>query len=65
MAGHSKWANIKHRKGRQDALRGKMNMKLIREITVATKESGDILVKPAFALGYGQSESCQCYERQH
>jgi YebC/PmpR family DNA-binding regulatory protein len=40
MAGHSKWANIKHRKGRQDALRGKMNTKLIREITVATKESG-------------------------
>lgn len=40
MAGHSKWANIKHRKGRQDALRGKMNTKLIREITVATKEAG-------------------------
>lgn len=40
MAGHSKWANIKHRKGRQDALRGKMNTKLIREITVASKESG-------------------------
>ena len=40
MAGHSKWANIKHRKGRQDALRGKMNTKLIREITVAVKEAG-------------------------
>ena len=40
MAGHSKWANIKHRKGRQDALRGKMNTKLVREITVATKEAG-------------------------
>ncbi len=40
MAGHSKWANIKHRKGRQDALRGKMNTKLIREITVATREAG-------------------------
>ena len=40
MAGHSKWANIKHRKGRQDALRGKMNTKYIREITVATKEAG-------------------------
>jgi YebC/PmpR family DNA-binding regulatory protein len=40
VAGHSKWANIKHRKGRQDALRGKMNTKLIREITVATKEAG-------------------------
>lgn len=40
MAGHSKWANIKHRKGRQDALRGKANTKLIREITVAVKEAG-------------------------
>ena len=40
MAGHSKWANIRHRKGRQDALRGKANTKLIREITVATKEAG-------------------------
>ena len=40
MAGHSKWANIKHRKGRQDALRGKQNTKLIREITVASRESG-------------------------
>ncbi len=41
MAGHSKWANIKHRKGRQDALRGKQNTKLVREITVAVRESGD------------------------
>ena len=40
MAGHSKWANIKHRKGRQDALRGKKNTKLIREITVASREGG-------------------------
>ena len=41
MAGHSKWANIRHRKGRQDALRGKKNTKLIRDITVAVKEGGD------------------------
>ena len=40
MAGHSKWANIRHRKGRQDVLRGKLNTKLIREITVAAKEGG-------------------------
>lgn len=40
MAGHSKWANIKHRKGRQDALRGKINTKLIREITVSAKQAG-------------------------
>ena len=37
MAGHSKWANIKHRKGRQDAKRGKIFTKIIRELTVAAK----------------------------
>ena len=40
MAGHSKWANIKHRKGAQDAKRGKIFTKLIKEITVAVKASG-------------------------
>lgn len=37
MAGHSKWANIRHRKGRQDAKRGKIFTKMIRELTVAAK----------------------------
>ena len=37
MAGHSKWANIQHRKGRQDAKRGKIWTKIIREITVAAR----------------------------
>ncbi len=40
MAGHSKWANIQHRKGRQDAKRGKLFTKLIREITVAARLGG-------------------------
>ena len=40
MAGHSKWANIKHRKARQDASRGKVWTKVIREITVAAKLGG-------------------------
>lgn len=40
MAGHSKWANIQHRKGRQDAKRGKLFTKLIREITIAAKLGG-------------------------
>lgn len=40
MAGHSKWANIRFRKGAQDAKRGKLFTKLIREITVAAKEGG-------------------------
>lgn len=40
MAGHSKWANIKHRKAAQDAKRGKIFTKLIREISSATREGG-------------------------
>ena len=40
MAGHSKWANIKHRKGAQDAKRAKLFTRLIKEIMVAVKESG-------------------------
>ena len=40
MAGHSKWANIKHRKAAQDAKRGQMFTKLARQITVAVKEGG-------------------------
>jgi len=40
MAGHSKWANIRHRKAAQDAKRGKIYTKLAREITVAAREGG-------------------------
>ena len=40
MAGHSKWANIRHRKGAQDAKRGKIFTKLVKEITVAVKVGG-------------------------
>ncbi len=47
MAGHSKWANIKHRKGRQDAKRGKLFTRLIREVTVAAKiGGGDVSSNP-------------------
>jgi YebC/PmpR family DNA-binding regulatory protein len=41
MAGHSKWANIQHRKGRQDAKRGQVWTKVIREITVAARNGPD------------------------
>jgi len=41
MAGHSKWANIQHRKGAQDAKRAKLFTRLIREITVAARMGGD------------------------
>jgi YebC/PmpR family DNA-binding regulatory protein len=40
MAGHSKWANIQHRKGKQDAKRGKIFTRLIKEITVAARMGG-------------------------
>jgi YebC/PmpR family DNA-binding regulatory protein len=40
MAGHSRWANIQHRKGRQDAKRGKVFTKLIKEVTVAARLGG-------------------------
>lgn len=48
MAGHSKWSNIKHRKGAQDAKRGKIFTKLIREITVAARMGGggDVATNP-------------------
>lgn len=50
MAGHSKWANIKHRKGAQDKRRGKLFTKVIKEISVAIKENnnnGDPSTNPA------------------
>ncbi len=48
MAGHSKWANIKHRKAGQDALRGKLFTKILREINVAAKSGGgDPATNPA------------------
>lgn len=40
MAGHSKWANVQHRKGKEDAKRGKLFTKLVREITVASRMGG-------------------------
>jgi len=40
MAGHSKWANIQHRKGKQDAARGKLFTKIVREIMVAARSGG-------------------------
>jgi YebC/PmpR family DNA-binding regulatory protein len=50
MAGHSKWANIKHRKGRQDAKRGKLFAKLIRAIEAAAREGGgDLTGNPTLA----------------
>lgn len=46
MAGHSKWANIKHKKAKEDAKRGKQFTKLIKEITISAKTGGDVHVNP-------------------
>ena len=58
MAGHSKWANIKFRKGAQDAKRGKIFTKLIREITTATRAGGpDIASNPRLRLAIDKAKS--------
>ena len=68
MAGHSKWANIKHRKAAQDAKRGKIFTKLIREITVAARTGGpDAASNPrlrdAVAKALGQNMTKDTVER--
>ncbi|WP_028356948.1 YebC/PmpR family DNA-binding transcriptional regulator [Brackiella oedipodis] len=56
MAGHSKWANIQHRKGRQDAKRGKIWTKIIREITVAARAGGpDPAANPALRMAWDKA----------
>ena len=58
MAGHSKWANIQHRKGRQDAKRGKAFTKLIKEITVAAKMGGgDMNFNPRLRLAVEKAKA--------
>jgi YebC/PmpR family DNA-binding regulatory protein len=57
MAGHSKWANIQHRKGRQDAKRGKIFTKLIKEITVSARMGGgDINFNPRLRMAIAQAK---------
>ena len=56
MAGHSKWANIKHRKAAQDAKRGKIFTRLIREITVAARlGGGDVDDNPRLRVAVDKS----------
>ena len=58
MAGHSKWANIQHRKGRQDVKRGKSFTKLIKEITVAARTGGgDINFNPRLRLAIDKAKA--------
>lgn len=57
MAGHSKWANIQHRKGRQDAKRGKIFTKLIKEITVAARlGGGDTAMNPRLRAAVAEAK---------
>ena len=57
MAGHSKWANIQHRKGAQDKKRGKLFTKLIREITVAARiGGGDLNANPRLRLAVDKAK---------
>lgn len=58
MAGHSKWANIKHRKARQDAARSKAFTKIIRELTVSAREGGgDPGSNPRLALAVSNAKT--------
>ncbi|NNF61489.1 MAG: YebC/PmpR family DNA-binding transcriptional regulator [Gammaproteobacteria bacterium] len=58
MAGHSKWANIQHRKGAQDKKRGKLFTKLIREITIAARIGGsDIASNPRLRLAVDKAKA--------
>ncbi|MDI4632205.1 YebC/PmpR family DNA-binding transcriptional regulator [Pelomonas sp. V22] len=58
MAGHSKWANIQHRKGRQDEKRGKVWTRIIREITVAARQGGaDLSANPRLRLAIDKAKA--------
>ncbi|WP_428423161.1 YebC/PmpR family DNA-binding transcriptional regulator [Methylibium sp.] len=58
MAGHSKWANIQHRKGRQDEKRGKIWTRLIREIVVAARAGGgDTAMNPRLRLAIEKAKA--------
>jgi YebC/PmpR family DNA-binding regulatory protein len=58
MAGHSKWANIQHRKGRQDEKRGRIWTRIIREITVAARLGGaDLALNPRLRLAVDKAKA--------
>lgn len=58
MAGHSKWANIQHRKGRQDEKRGKIWTRIVREITVAARAGGaDLSANPRLRLAVEKAKA--------
>ena len=65
MSGHSKWANIKHKKGAADKKKAKIYSKITKEIFVAVKQGGtDGDMNPASKVMHHSSKSCQYAERK-
>jgi transcriptional/translational regulatory protein YebC/TACO1 len=61
MSGHSKWANIKRHKAKQDAKRGKLYTKLIREITISAKLGGsDANANPRLRAALDKAQEARC-----
>ena len=60
MSGHSKWANIQHRKGRQDAKRGKEFTKAAKEIIIAAKNGGDPASNSRLRAAIAAAKSINC-----
>ena len=66
MAGHSKWANIQHRKGRQDDKRGKVWTKIIREVTVAARlGGGDTAINPRLRMAMDKAREANMPADNH
>ena len=64
MSGHSKWENIKRKKGKTDAIRAKITTKISKEITIAARMGGgESRRKYAFKIGFDKSKAEQCAER--
>lgn len=63
MSGHSKWENIKRKKGKTDAIRAKITTKISKEITIAARMGGGDPVGNMFKIGFDKSKAEQCAER--
>lgn len=64
MSGHSKWENIKRKKGKTDAIRAKITTKISKEITIAARMGGgDPVGNMRLKTGFDKSEAEQCAER--
>ena len=62
MAGHSKWANIKHRKAAQDKKRAKVFTRVIKELTIAARDGGgDVDTNPSLRLAVQNAKGCLLY----